>query len=152
MKICLFFVVGVVMEKTHREFVSQIEGFGLKMPVTFICLTIGACALSGIPLFAGFVSKFALANASVQLSNIWSIIIVSSLLLSAVLTSAYTFELSIKAFITPKGFDFNSLNGVKDPSWIMKGPLVILCVLMIVFGVVATPLMDAFVAIASNLM
>jgi formate hydrogenlyase subunit 3/multisubunit Na+/H+ antiporter MnhD subunit len=41
---------------------------------------------------------------------------------------------------------------VKDPSWLMKGPLVILCVLMIVFGVVATPLMDVFTAIASNLM
>ncbi len=152
MKICLFFVVGVVMEKTHKEFVSQIEGFGLKMPVTFICLTIGACALSGIPLFAGFVSKFALANASVQLSNIWSVIIVLCLLLSAVLTSAYTFELSIKAFITHKEFDYQLLEGVKDPSWLMKGPLVILCVLMIVFGVVATPLMDAFVAIASNLL
>ena len=152
MKICLFFVVGVIMEKTHKEFVSQIEGFGLKMPVTFICLTIGACALSGIPLFAGFVSKFALANASVELSNIWSVIIVLCLLLSAVLTAAYTFELSIKGFITNKDFDYKLLEGVKDPSWLMKGPLVILCVFMIVFGVVATPLMDVFSAIASNLM
>ena len=152
MKICLFFVVGVINEKTHKEYLPHIEGFGLKMPVTFICFTIGACALSGIPLFAGFVSKYALASASVELGNIWSMIIVMSLLVSALLTASYTFEFTIKGFVPHVDFDKSLLEGVKDPRWTMKAPLVILSILMIVLGVAATPVMEFFVAIASNLM
>lgn len=151
MKICLFFCVGVVMEKTHKEFVYQIEGFGKKMPVTFTCFTIGACALSGIPLFAGFVSKATLGNAAVAQSSIFSLIVVMSLLLSAILTAAYTFEISIKAFIPHIGFNQHRLDGKKDPEWMMKTPLLVLSALMIVFGIWAGPIMAFFTQVANGL-
>lgn len=151
MKICLFFCVGVVMEKTHKEFVYQVEGFGRKMPVTFVCFTVGACALSGIPLFAGFVSKAALGSAAVAQSSIFSLIVVMSLLLSAILTAAYTFEISIKAFIPHKGFNTHRLDGKKDPEWMMKTPLLTLSALMILFGIWAGPIMEFFTQVAKGL-
>ena len=148
MKICLFFCVGVIMAKTHKEFVYQIEGYGTKMPVTFASFIIGACSLSGIPLFAGFISKSALASAAVLNSSIWSFIIVVCLLISAILTAAYTFEICIKGFVISKGFNMSRLEGKSDPSWFMKAPLVILCTCMILCGLFATDIMNFISMIA----
>ena len=151
-KICLFFGVGAIMELTHKEYLSDIHGFGRKMPVTFICMCIGACALSGIPMFAGFVSKYALASSAVALNNHWSLIIVLCLLASAILTAAYTFEIVIHGFIPASDFDETSIEGIKDPKWFMKGPLVILCILMIVLGLVSEPFINGLNMIAQGLM
>lgn len=151
MKICLFFCVGVVMEKTHKEFVYQIEGYGKKMPVTFTCFTVGACALSGIPLFAGFVSKAYLANASVAFNQPLGVIAVICLLASAILTAAYTFEISIKAFIPHIGFNHHRLDGKEDPTWKMKTPLIVLSLLMIILGTWASPIMTFLAQVASGM-
>lgn len=148
MKICLFFCVGVIMAKTHKEFVYQIEGYGTKMPVTFASFIIGACSLSGIPLFAGFISKSALATAAVLNSSVWSLVIVVCLLISAILTAAYTFEICIKGFVISKGFNMSRLEGKSDPSWFMKAPLVILCACMILCGLFATDIMNFISMIA----
>lgn len=151
MKICLFFCVGIIMDKTHKEFVYQIEGYGTKMPVTFGCMLIGSCALSGIPLFAGFVSKYALAQAAVLNHSYWGILIVLCLLLSAVFTAAYTFEICIKAFVMNTGFNYSRLEGKQDPSWLMKAPIVILSILMFICGVYATPIMTFIENVARSI-
>lgn len=147
MKICLFFCVGVIMSKTHKEYVYQIEGYGTKMPVTFTCFMIGSCALSGIPLFAGFVSKNALASAAVLQGNMWSVIVVICLLISAILTAAYTFEICIKGFVISKGFNMSRLEGKSDPSWFMKAPLIVLSVCMVLFGVYANEIMNFIMSV-----
>ena len=151
MKICLFFCVGAVMERTHRETVLEIEGFGRVMPVTFGAFTIGALALSGIPLFAGFVSKTLLADAAVALGTPLALLGVAALLISAVLTAAYVFEISIRAFFPHQGFHSGKLSGISDPSWLMKGPFVLLCVLMLFFGMHSTELLALLEQIASGL-
>ena len=51
MKICGFFCVGAVMNQTGRNYVSEIEGLGRRMPVVFGCFTIAAVSLAGIPPF-----------------------------------------------------------------------------------------------------
>ncbi len=152
MKICLFFCVGVIMYKTHKEYVYQIEGYGTKMPVTFACFMVGACALSGIPLFAGFVSKYAIGMGAVTMENHFSLIVVLCLLLSAILTAIYTFEIVVDGFIPQRDFDEKSLEGIKDPKWFMKGPLIILCILMIVLGVSSDSLINGLSMIAQGLL
>ncbi|MBP3398694.1 MAG: hypothetical protein J6K75_02935 [Erysipelotrichaceae bacterium] len=152
MKICLFFCVGVVMEKTHREYVPEIEGMGRVMPITFGCFTIGSLSLSGIPLFAGFISKAALGTAAVSSGLPLGLAGLCALLISAVLTAAYTFEIVIKAFFPSKGFNTRHLREFKDPSWQMKTPLIVLSILMILIGLHSTELMNLLSKIAMNLM
>ena len=74
-----------------------------------------------------------------------------SLLLSAILTAAYTFEISIKAFIPHIGFNQHRLDGKKDPKWMMKTPLLVLSALMVVFGIWAGPIMAFFTQVANGL-
>lgn len=152
MKICLFFCVGAVMEKTHREYIDEIEGFAKGMPVTFICFAIGSVALSGIPLFAGFISKAALATAAIGTHSTLAYVGVGALLISALLTAAYVFEICIRAFFPHRGFNARNLEGIHDPSWQMKGPFVILCVMMFVFGIFSTPVINWLSQIAQGLM
>ena len=56
-KILAFFTAGAVLHYSHREYVHQLEGLGKRMPVTFVCYTVAACALTGVPPFNGFVSN-----------------------------------------------------------------------------------------------
>ena len=151
-KICLFFCAGAIIEKTHREYVYEIKGFGKKMPVVFMSMLVGACALSGIPLFAGFVSKYAIAIGAVSIGNHFSLIVVLCLLLSAILTAVYTFGIVVDGFIPPRDFDEKSLEGIQDPKWFMKGPLIILCILMIVLGVSSDSLISGLSMIAQGLL
>lgn len=64
MKICSFFCAGAVMHQSGKTYVYELDGLGRKMPVTFACLTVASFSLMGIPLFAGFISKWNLAQAA----------------------------------------------------------------------------------------
>lgn len=88
-KITLFFCVGVVMEKARAEYLDQIEGLGKRMPVTFLCFTVASLALMGIPPLPGFFSKWDIASASLGLGNVFGLIGLAALLISAVLTVLY---------------------------------------------------------------
>ncbi len=151
-KICLFFCVGGVMEITHQEYLEDIEGFGKKMPLTFASFLVGSLALSGIPLFAGFISKYALANAAITTGSVLGFIGVIGLLISAVLTAYYTFEICIKAFFPNKNSRIKEGITAHDPSWRMLLPFGILCVLMVYLGTNSTVVMDTLNFIANGLM
>ena len=64
MKICSFFCAGAVMHQTGKTYVYELDGMGKRMPVTFGCLTVASFSLMGIPLFAGFISKWNLGQAA----------------------------------------------------------------------------------------
>lgn len=151
-KITLFFCAGAVLVKTHREYVRELNGLGKKMPVVFTAFTIGALALTGIPLFAGFISKWNLCTAAVGQGSAMAYVGVGILLVSALLTAAYLFPVVIRAFFPPKDFDESSLDGVKDAGILMKIPLVLFSVLIVALGVYSVPLMQFLEKIAAGLL
>ena len=77
------------MEKARAEYLDQIEGLGKRMPVTFLCFTVASLALMGIPPLPGFFSKWDIASASLGLGNVFGLIGLAALLISAVLTVLY---------------------------------------------------------------
>lgn len=68
MKICSFFCAGAVMHQTGKTHVYELDGLAGRMPLTFGCLTIASLSLIGIPLFAGFISKWNIARAAFSLA------------------------------------------------------------------------------------
>lgn len=142
-KITLFFVAGAILYKTHREYVYEIEGFARLMPVTFASLTIASLALMGVPLFAGFISKWSLASAAV--ANVQSLAYagILALMVSAFLTALYCFSIILRAYCKtkreyPKGYE----DHVEDPNYLMCGPLILLCVVVLVIGAFPQPLVQ----------
>jgi len=57
-KALLFLAVGAVEFRTQTRDLDSLGGLAKKMPVVFIATLVGICALIGVPLTSGFVSKW----------------------------------------------------------------------------------------------
>lgn len=82
MKAALFMALGLVAARMDARRVTDLAGMARLMPVTAACFTIGGLSLIGVPLTAGFVSKFALFQAAAAAGAWWAVaaIAVGSLL------------------------------------------------------------------------
>lgn len=144
MKITLFFCAGTVLCKTGREYVPQTEGLGRKMPLTFAAFLISGLALTGAPLLPGFISKMNLINAAAEAEySGYAMFGIIALLISALLTAAYLLPMSVRAFIVREGVQPEFTDKDKDPGLRMLVPFAILCIVMVIFGFSASPLMAA---------
>lgn len=144
MKMGLFFCIGAVMVKTGLARVWEMRGLARRMPATFGFFLFGAVALMGIPPLCGFVSKFYLASAALELGNAWAWIGVGALLLSTVLTAIYQLSVLLPAFFLPPEGEV----GRRDPSWRMLVPLAVLAASALLVGLHPQPLVDALGAVA----
>jgi multicomponent Na+:H+ antiporter subunit D len=95
MKITLFFVAGAVYATAHKEYVSQLDGIGRKMPYTMGAFSVAALAITGMPLMAGFVSKWNLGIGAIEAGLP---IFIAILVGSAVLNVGYFFPIVYRAY------------------------------------------------------
>ena len=148
-KNCLFMVAGATIFTNHKDKVSQLEGLGRKMPITFACFTIASLGLVGVPPFAGFLSKWYLATGSLnQGIPVISWMGPAVLLASALLTAAYLLSISIHAFF-PSDKEAN-IECVEAPKR-MLFPMLVLACLVVILGIFAEPWVNLFTEIVSVL-
>lgn len=152
MKICSFFCAGSVIHQTERTYVHQLDGLGRKMPWVFGIFTVSSLALMGVPGLCGFISKWNIATAAFESGNPLAIGGVGCLLVSAFLTSIYMMSIVIRAFFPTKGFDYKTLEGIKDPSWMMLLPLTIFAIAVVIMGLHPQPLINLFSQIAEGIL
>jgi multicomponent Na+:H+ antiporter subunit D len=93
-KITLFFCAGSIYAVSHKTNISQLSGIARRMPWTIAAFSIGSLSMVGVPLFAGFISKWYLAIGSIETEN-WMLLGV--LLTSTVLNLAYFGPIVYKA-------------------------------------------------------
>lgn len=143
MKICGFFCAGAVMHQTRKEYVYELDGLGYQMPVTFTCFTIASLSLIGIPLFAGFISKWNLAQAAVDNGTPLAFAAVGVLLYSALMTAVYMLTIVVRAFFSKSSAEINHGKNPKeiyhDPGWRMKLPLILFALIIIGLGLYSRP-------------
>ena len=144
MKMGLFFCIGAVMVQTGKREVWEMRGLARRMPATFGFFVFSAVALMGIPPLCGFVSKFYLAGAALELGGAWAWIGVGALLLSTVLTAIYQLSVLLPAFFLPAEGEA----GRCDPGWRMLLPLAVLAAAVLLVGVHPQPLVEALRAVA----
>ena len=85
MKGALFMAVGCVVYRTASSAFSDFAGIGRRMPWTFSAAAIAGASLVGVPMTAGFISKWNLLQAALS-AGLWpvAVIIVFSSLLAVV--------------------------------------------------------------------
>lgn len=149
MKISSFFCAGAVICKTEKNYIHELDGLGRKMPVVFTVFTISGLALMGVPGLPGFISKWNLAKAAVLDGGILAVVGMGALLVSALLTAIYMMTISVRAFFPGKNFDYQKLEGVKDPGIQMLLPLLVFVAVMFVFGLHSQPVISALTDLAS---
>lgn len=151
MKIVLFFCVGAVMYKTHKEYIYEIGGYGRKMVGVFAVFSVASIALTGIPPLTGFISKWNLASAAVNEGSAVAAAGVFVLLVSTVLTAIYLFTVLTRAYFPARQQVSDTIEAVSDPNWYMLVPLFVFAIAIIVFGVHSEPLIRYFSKIAQGL-
>jgi multicomponent Na+:H+ antiporter subunit D len=100
MKLTLFFCAGAIHVETHTDDISDMAGIGERMPLTMTAFGIASLGMAGIPLVAGFVSKYFLLIGTVSSGQI---VFTAALLISGVLNIAYFWPVVYAAFFESQG-------------------------------------------------
>ena len=140
-KILAFFAAGAVLHVTGREFIMDLDGLGRRMPVTCACFTAAALALTGIPPFCGFISKWSLLSAGAETGTVFGYIGAGMIIFSAQLTAIYMFTTVRRMYFPEKKTDA-ALQGIHEASAWMWVPMVLLAAALLVSGLMAGRILD----------
>ncbi|WP_144901969.1 cation:proton antiporter [Halobellus captivus] len=107
MKLTLFFCAGAIHVETHTDDISDMAGIGRRMPLTMVAFAVASLGMAGLPLLAGFVSKWYLLIGSINGGNaIFAVV----LLVSGLLNIGYFWPIVYQAFFqTPEDSDAKPL-------------------------------------------
>ncbi|MFC2155951.1 proton-conducting transporter membrane subunit, partial [Acidobacteriota bacterium] len=100
MKACLFLVAGNFRFKLGHSRIDKLNNsVRKKMPWTMAAFTVGALSMVGLPPMAGFFSKWYLALATLENSNVLLLIVI---LISSLLNLVYFFRILEKVYMKPR--------------------------------------------------
>jgi NADH-quinone oxidoreductase subunit L len=157
-KACLFLCAGAVIHSVHqveehcvkKGIVSDFDvqdmrlmgGLRKKMTVTFICYTIAAASLAGLPFLSGFLSKDAILlhalDASLQTGD-WMILVpvigFGAALLTAFYMARQLYMVFFHEYRLPKWKPAyrEAAEQVKETPWMMRVPIIMLALLSCFF-------------------
>jgi len=94
-KITLFFCAGAIMIASHKTEISQMDGLGRVMPLTFFAFFIGSLSVIGVPPMGGSWSKWYLMLASAEAGQVVFIFV---LMASSLLNVAYLMPVVARGF------------------------------------------------------
>ena len=140
-KSCLFLSAGAVEKKAGTTNLEKLGGFAKHMPITFVTFLIASFAISGVPPFNGFASKWMVYQGVIETAknggHLWIVWLVAALFGSA-LTLASFMKLIHTVFLGQPSDEAKALNHrVREVGPTMWIPTVILAGLCIIFGVFA---------------
>ena len=130
MKGVLFMAVGAVFYRVGSVDIKAFKGLGKQMPLTMAAFTIAGLSIIGVPLTAGFISKWYLVSAALE-QNHW--VIAALVLGGSLLAVVYIGRILEAAYFQQP--DESQTNTVKEAPWLMLVPMWILVFANIYFGV-----------------
>jgi NADH:ubiquinone oxidoreductase subunit 5 (subunit L)/multisubunit Na+/H+ antiporter MnhA subunit len=140
-KTCLFFSGGAVEKRAGTTNLEKLGGFARIMPVTFITFLIASLAISGVPPFNGFTSKWMIYQGIIEAGKsggYFSMLWLVAALFGSALTLASFMKLLHTVFLGQPSAEAKAKREerrISSPA--MLGPQVFLAALCIIFGVFA---------------
>ena len=71
----VYMILSEKKDSTDPDHIDNFKGLGRRMPITAMCMTLFVFALAGIPLTAGFMSKFILFSSTIKSGFVWLAVI-----------------------------------------------------------------------------
>jgi len=96
MKGTAFMAIGAIVFATGAVTLKQLEGIGKRMPLTMAAFVIAGLGLVGIPMTPGFISKWQLVTAALEL-DMWPL--AALILLSSLLAVIYVWRVFEVAYL-----------------------------------------------------
>jgi len=94
----LFLAMGCVFYRLGSVAVEDMRGLGRLMPLTMFAFCLGGLSLIGVPLTVGFISKWYLVQAALEL-DFW--VVAALILLGSLLAVAYVWRVVEVAYLRP---------------------------------------------------
>jgi multicomponent Na+:H+ antiporter subunit D len=94
-KITLFFCAGAIYVASHKKYISEMDGLGRQMPVTYGAFLLGSLSIIGMPPLGGFISKWHLLLGAIEAHQM---VLVLVLLTSSLLNAAYFLPIVYRGF------------------------------------------------------
>lgn len=118
-KITLFFCAGAIYVATKKTEISDMNGLGRRMPITFTAFFIGALCVIGIPPLGGIWSKWHLVMGAFDAGYG---LVVAALMISTLLNIAYLIPPVLRAFLLPPP-PAEAQTGIREAPWLCVLPL-----------------------------
>ena len=126
-KALLFLGAGSVIQAlNHEQNIKKMGKLWKKLPLTYFIMIIGSLALSGIPFFSGYYSKEAIINSGLTSDLFLSKYVYFISIITVSLTAAYSFRLIYYVFHGSLKFSNAQYNKVKESSFYILLPLILL--------------------------
>ncbi|MBP1760955.1 MAG: hydrogenase 4 subunit, partial [Firmicutes bacterium] len=138
-KSLLFLAVGAISCATGTRKISVLSGLGRKMPITAAAFIIGALAISGVPPFGIFWSKYLIIAGAFQLGSTLGIIMGVLVLLESLAGFSWFLVVVHRVFF---GAISPAAENAQDPPLTMLIPLLVLIVLSIITPYFVLPLIN----------
>ena len=132
----LFLVMGCFMYRLGSTKIPDLAGIGKKMPLTMFAFTIGGLSLIGVPLTAGFISKWYLAMGALDAGMWWLLVLV---LLASLLAVMYVFRVLEAAYFQEAKED----KEITEAPFSLLFPTYVLIGSTIFFGIWTEPMLGA---------
>jgi multicomponent Na+:H+ antiporter subunit D len=117
----LFLALGAVRNRAGHVDLPTLQGLGRRMPFTAAALGFGSAGLVGMPLTAGFVSKWLLVTACLE-AGLWPLVLV--IVAGALLAALYAWRLVAPLYVaepTPDAPASEAPWPLVVPTWILIG-------------------------------
>ncbi len=128
-KMSLFLGGGAVQYRTGTKDLNNLGGLARNMPITALTFVICALAISGVPPFNGFASKWMIYSATIQTYPVFAVI---AMIVSA-LTLASFIKLTHSMFYGRRPKEYKDVKEVPKAMTVAMGILASACVLFGVF-------------------
>jgi hydrogenase-4 component D len=138
-KSLLFLAVGAISYTTGTRKISSLSGLYRKMPLTSLAFVLGALAISGVPPFNMFWSKFFIIAGAFQLNSAWGWTLGILALLESVAGFAWFLHVLHKVIFGPVAV---AAEGAQDPPATMAIPLLAFMGLILVSPIFSLPIID----------
>jgi len=130
----LFLMSGAVSRAAGSDELEDMGGLARHLPITFISGAIAAAAISGVPPFNGFVSKWLVYQGTLQVSNHGlAVALVTVAVFGSALTLASFVKAIYSAFLSPAPSPERSAPKPKE-SFLLAAPMVVLAAACVLLG------------------
>jgi NADH-quinone oxidoreductase subunit M len=139
-KALLFMTAGILIVQCGTRSLTKLGGLAGKMPITAVCAVIGALTIAGVPPTSGFMGEWTLFAGALDTAikenaengEILRYVVFGLGLVATVLTMSYMLWMLKRVFF---GKLPEHLSHVKEASWYMTAPMMVIAGFTIVVGI-----------------
>ena len=150
-KAALFMIAGVIDHEAGTRNLRKLGGLWALMPFTATLSMIAAAAMAGVPLTNGFLSKEMFLTETVALTgSTWLLLVPMLATLASLFAVAYSVRFVHNTFFGGALNQKIANQQAHEPPLGMRAPIILLCCICVLVGILPTLLVQNIVQLGSN--